>query len=177
MTWLAEDPLPIWLGGAILLTAAAVVYLQLRTQWAFWSMAGVIGLVVVLLAVEKFWVTPREKIVQTLHATAAAVEANDAAGVLSHISPEAGELRRAVEGILGRVKIARAKITTTPEVTLSPNRTPPQATARIRYIVDAVDARAGFGGAYPCEATIELSEVGGRWLIDAIDQVPQIERL
>ena len=50
MTWLAENSLPIWMGGAVALTMAFIVYLQTRSNGALLAILGVILVTAGLLA-------------------------------------------------------------------------------------------------------------------------------
>ena len=47
MNWLAENALPIWVGGAVALTMAFIVYLQTRTNGA---LLGIVAVIVVTAA-------------------------------------------------------------------------------------------------------------------------------
>lgn len=91
MTWISEDPWPI--AGA-LLVAAVVGLLMARftTQGKFlvWGLAA-IGLAAVLLLVERFWVTDRERIEATLHGIADAAKRSDYTALEGFLAPEFGQ--------------------------------------------------------------------------------------
>ncbi len=80
MNWLAENALPIWMGGAVALTMALIVFHQTRTNGALLGILGVIVITAALLLTERLIETPREAVERTLYSLAATVEANDVAG-------------------------------------------------------------------------------------------------
>ena len=90
MNWLAENALPIWVGGAVALTMALVVYLQTRTQRVRCRRSvAVVAIVAALLVTERLMETPREAVERTLYELAATVEANDVPGALGFLAPTA----------------------------------------------------------------------------------------
>ena len=85
MNYLAENALPIWVAGAVLLTMAGVVYWQLRSGAALAAMiADCRDHRRCSLGVEHFVETPREAVERTLYEMADVVEANDVAGALTY---------------------------------------------------------------------------------------------
>ena len=93
MNFLAENAVPIWVAGAVLLTMAGVVYWQLRSGAALVAMIAIAAVTGVLLGVEHFVETPREAIERTLYEMADVVEANDVAGALTFVAPGASQIR------------------------------------------------------------------------------------
>ena len=82
MNFLAENPLPIWVTAALLLTMAAVVYFQTGRSGALAAMALIVAIAAALLAAEHFIETPREAVERTLYEMADVVEANDVDGAI-----------------------------------------------------------------------------------------------
>jgi hypothetical protein len=161
MSWLAEDPLPIWLVGALLLTAALVVYLQLRSIWSLWIIAGVVVLVVGLTLVEQFWITPREAVAQTLEEVLAAVEADDLPTTLSYLSQFAVDVRSDAETLMPRLVIERARAIDTPKITVNGE----DATVEFRALFKARDRQSGHDGGYMDDVTVGFVHEDERWLI------------
>jgi len=91
MTWISENPWPV---AGTLLGAAVVCLALLRftTQGRFlvWGL-GAAGLAVLLLGVERFWVTDRERIEGTLYAMADAARRSDYEGLEGLLAPEFGK--------------------------------------------------------------------------------------
>lgn len=163
--WLAEDPLLIWLLGALFLTAALVVYFQLRTRQALSAVIGVILVTALLLVGEQLWVTPREAVVATLYDMADAIEVNDTPATLAFADPAAADLRADIQALMPQWKFARANIISPPEVTLNLSSQPRRATATFRAIVQVANAQTSLSAPYSDDLTVELVELNGRWLV------------
>jgi hypothetical protein len=87
MTNLLEDP--TYLAGALLLLAGAFgVAFNITRLGKYLVHAGIaLGLALVVVAVEWFWVTDNERIEQVVYELRQAVLNSDAAGVLIHMAP------------------------------------------------------------------------------------------
>src|ERR1700760_752950 len=119
MRWLAENALPIWVGGAIALTLAGVVYFQTRSKQAFYSILAVVAITAALLLYNWLVETPREAVEKALYRLAATVEANDVPGTLATLSPHTdAALRKDVETLMPQVHIEMARILGDPQIEL-----------------------------------------------------------
>lgn len=165
MNWLAENSLPIWLGGAILLTLALVIYSQVRTFGALVGICVVVALTGLLLIAERMIETPREAVERTLYELADRVEANDVAGALSYISPSANRMRSDVETLMPKVRIEQANIVGTPRIDVDLSATPREATVIARGFVHATVKQSGMKGGDMAELTIQFVEQGDRWQV------------
>jgi ketosteroid isomerase-like protein len=88
MTFLSEDP--TYLAGALLLLAGAFAVAMRVTQqgkYLIWALSAA-GLAVVVVAIERFWVTDSERIERVVYDLRRAVLASDAEGVLKHLTPD-----------------------------------------------------------------------------------------
>jgi ketosteroid isomerase-like protein len=87
MTNLSEDP--TYLAGCLLLFAGVfLVALNITQQGKYLVRAGImLGLALVVVAVEWFWVTDNERIEQVVYALRQSVQNSDAAGVLNQMAP------------------------------------------------------------------------------------------
>ena len=87
MTNLSEDP--TYLAGILLLLAGVfLVALNITQQGKYLVRAGVmLGLALIVVAVEWFWVTDNERIEQVVYALRQAVLNSDAEGVLVQMAP------------------------------------------------------------------------------------------
>jgi hypothetical protein len=165
--WLAENALPIWMGGAVALTMALVVYLQTRTGKALAAMGAVIVITAALLAAERFLETPREVLERTLYDLAATVEANDVPGTLEFLAPTAdSRIRQDVETLMPLVEIERARIIGTPQFELEPADEPSSATVRCRGMIIATIRRNGMRGGQEDQLTMSWVRRDGRWLVE-----------
>ena len=168
MNWLAENALPIWLGGAVAATLAVVVYLQTRTLGALLSIVAILAVTAGLLAAEYFWETPREAVERTLYELAATVEANDVSGTLAFLAPTADQaIRRDVEELMPLVNIERARILGTPKIEVASGDPPAAATVQCRGLIIATIKRTGMKGGQNDELTMQWVRSGERWLVES----------
>jgi hypothetical protein len=167
MSYLAENALPIWMGGAVLLTLAVVIYLQLRTTAALIAILLVVLATVALLVAEHLIVTPREAVEETLYRLAAAIEADDLAGVLRFIEPTATEIRSDAETLMPLVDVERARIIGTPEVTVDESAQPATATVNCQALVDVTVKQNGMKGPYMDRVQIHFVRSNDDWLIES----------
>jgi hypothetical protein len=165
MNYLAENSLPIWVAGAVLLTMAGVVYWQLRSGAALAAMAVIAAATGALLAVEHFVVTPREAVERTLYEMADVVEANDVSGALTYVAPGASTIRSDIETLMPQVRIEKANIMGTPLVNVDLAAKPPTATVTCRGFVYGTHKRNGMTGGEPVELVLTFVQEGDRWLV------------
>jgi hypothetical protein len=165
--WLAENALPIWMGGAVALTMAVVVYLQTRTNKALAGIGVVAAVTAALLAAEWFLETPREAVERTLYELAATVEANDVPGTLAFLAPTADpRIRDDVETLMPLVAIERARIIGTPRIEVDAGDEPRRATVECRGVILATVRQSGMRGGQEDRLTIEWVRSGERWLVE-----------
>ena len=129
MDWLFEDP---WLiVGLGTLTEVFLGVAVWRTRRG--AVIAAMGLVAVLtgfgLAVERWVVTDREAVEDTLRAAAAAVRAGDEGRVLRFIAPEATKVQEVVRGYLSRAEFDSIVIRA-PDTQITKGA---QRTARVRF--------------------------------------------
>jgi hypothetical protein len=167
MTWLAENALAIWMGGAVALTMACIVYSQTRTNAALCGVLGVIAVVAALLFYNWMVETPREAVARSLYGLAAAVEANDVQGTLRFISPTGPpaikQLRSDVESLMPQVRIERARVMGAPDIEMAADGK--RAVVKCQGIVVAVNKRDGMKGGGEDDFTLEWKRDGDRWLL------------
>lgn len=165
MSYLAENSLPIWTAGALLLTFTLVVYFQTRSNGALLAAATVVAITGALLAVEYWIETPREQVERTLYALAAAVEANDMQSALAHVAPSANQLRVDIETMMPLVIVDRANILGSPQIDVDDSQEPAVATVQCRGFAVATIKRTGMKGGDNAELTISFVRDGDRWLV------------
>jgi hypothetical protein len=165
MNWLAENALMIWVGGAVMLTLAIVIYSQVRTLGALLGIVAVAAVTAMLLLAEHFMETPREAVERTLFELAGRVEANDVAGTLAYIVPESNQMRTDVETLMPQVIIDQANIMGTPETVVDMSRNPPEARVDCRGFLHATMKQNGMKGGDMTELRITFVRRGDRWLV------------
>ena len=166
MNFLADNAIAIWMGGAVALTAAAVVFSMRRTMGALAAMLAVGSVTAALLVVEHVIETPREAVERTLDELAAAIEADDLPGVLTFIAPGANQVRTDAETLMPLVIVERARVTGTPEITVDETTQPPTATVRCQGLAEVTVRQNGIRGPYVDRVTIQFVADGDRWLIE-----------
>lgn len=166
MNYLAENALPIWMGGAVAFTMALVVYLQTRSNRALLGNVAVIAATAALLLAEWLMETPREAVERTLYELAATVEANDVPGALRFLSPTADtEIRSDIETLMPLVDIERARVIGTPQIEVDDGPGAKSATVKCRGIIVATTKQNGMKGGAEDELTIGFVHRGDRWLL------------
>jgi hypothetical protein len=166
--YLAENSLPIWMGGAVAFTMALVVYLQTRGNTALLSMGAVVAIAATLLVTERMIETPAEAVERTLYELAATVEANDVHGALRFLAPSAtGRIRKDIETLMPLLKIERARVLGTPHIQIDAGADSQAATVECRGLVIATDKRNGMKGGAEDELLIKWVRQGDRWLINS----------
>lgn len=166
MDYLAENALPIWVGGAVLLTLTLVVYAQTRTSKSLIAGLVVIVVTAALLLAEYLVETPREAVERTLYALADAVERNDMEAALEFIAPGTSNIRSDVETVMPLVTINKANVVGTPQTILHLSLDPPAASVTCRGFVHGVVKRTGMTGGDYAEVTLTFVRDGDRWLVD-----------
>ena len=167
MNWLAENALPIWVGGAIALTMALIVYWQTRANAGLAAMLAVIVVAAGLLLAEWYVETPREAVERSLYELADRVENNDVPGALAFLSPNLApngkELRKDIESLMPQVRIEVANVVGAPEIEMTEDDR--RATVKCRGIVVAVNRRDGMKGGGDARLIMVWVREGERWLL------------
>ena len=177
MTWLAENSLPIWVGGAVALAMAAVVYFHTRTNGALLGVGAVLIATALLLLTEQLIETPREAIERSLYQLAAAVEANDVTTTLTFLAPSVSpEIRKDVEILMPTVRIERARVLQPVEIELNNEDAPMSATVKCQGLIIAVDKRNRMKGGAQERVTMIWVRSGDRWLFEEFVSHPDWRR-
>jgi ketosteroid isomerase-like protein len=163
MAWLFEDPSTVLMAGALILVLLGVVLHQTGQARVLLAMTGVLVVMLICLVIEIAVVTDREEVENTLYRTAELVEANDVAGVLAHVAPEAVEMRNAVEANFSRWTVTEARIANL-TINVNPNAVPPTAQVELigRVSVDDPRNKSPYRNAVR-RFTIQLRREGDTW--------------
>lgn len=192
MSWLSEDPWPL----ATTLAVVAVGFLiALRvTQQGKYLIAALVALALalVVVVVERVWVTERERVEAVVHAIGAATERSDADAVLEHMTPDVvisqGDeviggrgLGRIVPGlgegatnparamIRGTIRTARFDFLRITNMKVTAGRLTGRGQANFR--VYAAGSFTSFNFATPTTGTdwsLGFRKVGDRWMVESI---------
>lgn len=138
MTTLLENPLPIYALGAILLTIAGLAVAARRTLSAAIAFVAVLCVTLALLLAEHFVVTDREKVEEALGGIIAAIQQNDAGGVVAWIDPQSPEIVDDARTLMGLVQVKQAGYSA-----LKVDVEGDAATARFRGMLSATTRKGG----------------------------------
>ena len=88
MIWLSENPWPL-AGACAVMAVASLMLLRITQRGRYLAWAGAaIGAAVLVLAIERLWVTDRERVAQVVYDLADAVERGDFDRIDGHLAPE-----------------------------------------------------------------------------------------
>jgi hypothetical protein len=166
MSSLWENPLPIAVIGALVALVALLVFLSRRSGRSLAALVAVVAITLVMVLVERLVVTDRELIEAEILGLADAIEANDLAGVLSHIDPTAAAIRSDIQALMPQVKwsVANAASIT---VTVDEGSDPPTASSQFRAFMQGIHGRTGLQVPYINEQ-VDMTWIkrDGRWVMD-----------
>ena len=116
MQWLSEDPTYL-AGGLGVLALIMLIAVRATQQGKFLVMAGAaLALALLVVVVERLWVTDAERIEQVVYDLRRAVQASDAEGVLGRLTPDVQYVRNSFVKFSGegarefiRTHLGRAK--------------------------------------------------------------------
>jgi hypothetical protein len=160
-----ESPWPILTIGMVIEAILAIALWRTGRGRLLWVMFGVADVVFLGVVGERFVVTDREAIENSLDACVAAVKANRLGALLDYVAPDASHVRADARFVLERFVVERAKFTDL-EITVNRATQPPTATAKFHALGTVRDRK----GEVPYQAFSEWISVDftlrdGRWLI------------
>lgn len=164
MTTLLESPWPVIFVGILVEAALGIALLRTGRGVLLGSMAGVLVLVLAGVALEWAVVTEMERVEETLHSAAAALEANDEA-VFQYLAPTESETRRLLRWAMGRVEFTGIRITHL-QISINELTSPPTAQAHLTATVYFRDRLAEIPyERRPVDFTLQLEMRSDRWLV------------
>ena len=163
MTWLVESPWPALVAGLIAEAILAIALLRTGLVKIIGAMVGVLILTVLLLLLERGVVTEFEEIEATLDAAASALAANDVDGVVSHISPQAAQLKQYAERAMRRFNFSEAVVGGDLAVQVNRLTSPPSAVAKFTVRLHGTDRQGTVPyGNYVERVELTLHQIDGR---------------
>jgi hypothetical protein len=169
MEYLFENPVPLVMAGLVLLTFTGVLFYTTRSTPAMVAMALIAALTVSLLVMEQLVQTPREGVVITLRAAAAASESNDMDRVLSFVANDATEARALITSLMPKFEITTANVGRDIEITFDDDRNPQRATARFEPRFYGRHKRSGAVAAPRSVVEVDLVLEKSVWAIERIE--------
>jgi hypothetical protein len=94
-TWFTENPLPILIGGGVVLLVLLVLLLKTGRGVILTAMLGVAVVMGLAVLIDRLVVTDRERIANVIYQGAAAAQRNDLDAIVDLISPSASDVRAA----------------------------------------------------------------------------------
>jgi hypothetical protein len=167
MSWLFEDSSFALVATAIFAIGLFIAFLKTgRGLYLVWL--GGVGLIALsLILVERYVVTDRERIEETLYGAAEALEADDVEAVLDNLSPTAETLRSEVRRRMQSFKIEEATVADL-RIEFSPLELPPRAMARFMGVLKFEPSEAPYDRLLR-RVTVKLVKEGDRWLVESYD--------
>ena len=133
MTWITDNPIPLFTLGLIAQLILAVILWQTGRGWVLFVMIALGIANVAALIAEIVIVSPTEELADTLDEIAVALTTNKPENVLAFIAPEATILRADATLQLKRVQINEAAVAGDLIVTLDPPADPAKPTATTSF--------------------------------------------
>ena len=167
INYLAENAIVIWMCGAVLVTMCGIVYYQTKAGTALLAMLVAVLTTASLLVAERL----DRNAARSGRSYAARTRRHDRSQRPSrrahvHSRRTRRTVRSDAETLMPLVKVNKANIIGTPEITLDLAAQPPTATVRCQGFVDVTLKKNGMKGGYLDRVTIEFVLDGDRWLIE-----------
>jgi ketosteroid isomerase-like protein len=128
-------------------------------------MLGVLVVCLTGIIGQRFIITERKRVIQTLDGIVAALVANDVDRVVSYLTPEATHSRERARWALGRVEVQSASYRKL-EIDINKLTSPPTAKVTFFGLIGYRDRKGEIPyNNYASNFTIELRKAGDRWLV------------
>lgn len=134
MSGIFENPFPLIVIGVITAIISGGMWLQTGRKSALYATLVLVVLMIGLVIVAQLVESERERVSRTLHQIAREVEQNDVEAVLSHVHPNAPQVRAQAAAELPTYTFQSVDIKRNLEITIFSERTPPQAVARFNAV-------------------------------------------
>ncbi|MBN2291298.1 MAG: hypothetical protein JXM70_02670 [Pirellulales bacterium] len=176
MSTFLENPYPVLVVGVLALAFLFAMFYNLQKKVLLIPIVVVLVLTIGGVLIEQVVVTEREEVEATIDQIAAALRANDAPAVLSHLSSSAYESRRRAEWALERIQVNDAKVSGL-EITINSLTSPPSAKATFTGVIKFDDRKQEFPyQSYMSKFTITLRKEGDRWMVTGHEEASQAGR-
>jgi len=172
-TWFTENPLPILIGGGVLLLVLLVMLLKTGRGVILTAMLGVAIIMGLALLIDRLVVTDRERVANLVYDAAAAAQRNEIEPIIANILPSATAIRAEARHWIGQAKLSDVTITNM-RVDLDRAARPPAAMAVFRVIAkgEVRDRTAVYPGDYFGVITAHFVRQEGRWMLSDYQHDP-----
>jgi len=169
--WFTEDPTPILVCGGLVLLVLGGFFLKSGRAGVLIAAALVVMVMGAAVLIDRFVVTDREQVANTIYDAAAAAERNDLNAVTDFISPTAPEVKEEARRWIGQAKIESVNISAM-EVTLDRAAKPMTATAEFRVFATGqlTDRSMLYPFKYLSRLDVKLMQSGKRWLVTGYER-------
>jgi hypothetical protein len=167
MTWLTEDPTLLLVAAGVIAAGLLVAFFRTgRGVYLLW-LGAVILATMICVGIERYVVTDREMVEETLNGAASAVEANDVDQTLAYVANDAVALREEIRSRLPRLRIEEVRMA---DVTIdfSPLELPPKAIARFLGIAKFKADGVPYDRVLR-PVTVRLVKQNDRWLVESYE--------
>jgi hypothetical protein len=166
MYYLVEDPTMFIFLGILIETALGIALFSTGRGFLLWIMLGVLLVCLTGIIGQRFIITERKRVIQTLDGVVAALEANDVEKVLSYLEPDAAHSRERARWALGRVEVQNASYRRL-DVNINMLTSPPTATVSFLGLIGYKDRKGEMPyNNYASTFNINLRKHGDRWLVE-----------
>jgi hypothetical protein len=173
VTWFTEDPTTLLIAGGITLVVLLGFFFKTGRGVLLLAMAGVAGLMLLAVVIDRIIVTDREAVENIIYKCAALAEENRLNELKEFISPTATAVRREADQWIGRAKLEAVYITAM-RVDLNRQANPPAAQAVLHVIARGSlnDRNMPVAGGYNGTVTVDFEKQGDRWWVNGVQHEP-----
>jgi hypothetical protein len=137
-SWL-ESPVPALMVGGLTTALFAGGWMKTGHRWMLLLAVAALGITIGLVLLERYVVTERERVENTVLAIAERVQANDVPGLLEYIHADATNVRTRASQEMGRYRFSRVVVKNNLRVEMN-SPTADQAVAHFNVVVVLGDA-------------------------------------
>ncbi len=169
MSVLLESPLAVGALGLLLITLAAIPYVQTRSRGAFWLLVAAVLLTAGGIAFERWWQTPREQVRSSLSELFEAIRSNDLPAVLRRIDAGATDVQEDAQTLMPMFNVESASVggEVAVELPAGPLSDGAIAIAKLKPLLRVQHKQSGAVGAYFDKLEVDFVRRGDDWLINA----------
>jgi hypothetical protein len=168
MSFLLESPLAVGALGLLLITLAAIPYVQTRSRGAFGLLLVALLLTAGGIAFERYWLTPREQVRQSLGDFFEAIRSNDLPAVLRGIDASATDVQSDAQTLMPMFNVEAASVGGEVAVELPDQLTDGAiAIAKLKPLIRVQHKQSGAVGAYFDRLEVDFVWRSDQWLVKA----------
>ena len=164
--YLLEDPTLFIFLGIVIEAVLGIVLFRTGRGILLWIMLGVLFVSLTCIIGQRFIITERKRVIQTLDGIVAALENNELNGVLAYIEPDAVHPRDGARMASNLVVINSARYSSL-DVEINQLTSPPTANLSFNGLIN-FHLRRGESPYenYPAKFTLTMRKHGDRWLVE-----------